>query len=137
MAQTDTNQGEFHIMDNAEKNIYVKKQITAALLELLETKELKDISVSQITATAKVSRISFYRNYQDKEDILRVYMKQLMADFRYEHRAKDDQSEQNWETKFILSFEGAYHRNLRTETRSPEPCRLYCRFYFLWSVWMD
>lgn len=95
MAQTDTNQGEFHIMDNAEKNIYVKKQITAALLELLETKELKDISVSQITATAKVSRISFYRNYQDKEDILRVYMKQLMADFRYEHRAKDDQSEQN------------------------------------------
>ena len=37
----------------------------------------------------------FVKNYQDKEDILRVYMKQLMADFRYEHRAKDDQSEQN------------------------------------------
>lgn len=66
-------------MDNAEKNACVKEQMTAALLELLETKELKDISVSEITAKAKVSRISFYRNYQDKEDILRAYIKRLMA----------------------------------------------------------
>lgn len=67
-------------MDNSEKNQFVKKQITAALLAALETKELKDISVSQLAAAAGVSRISFYRNYQDKEDVLRAYMKQLMAD---------------------------------------------------------
>lgn len=66
-------------MDNSEKNRLVKKQITDALLAALETKELKDISVSQIAADAGVSRISFYRNYQDKEDVLRAYMAQLMA----------------------------------------------------------
>lgn len=66
-------------MDNSEKNQLVKKQITAALLAALETKELKDISVSQIAADAGVSRISFYRNYQDKEDVLRTYMEQFMA----------------------------------------------------------
>ena len=45
-------------MNNAEKNTCVKGQITAAFLELLETKELKDISVSQIASEAGVSRIS-------------------------------------------------------------------------------
>lgn len=50
-------------MDNAEKNSYVKKQITNAILILLKEKELKDISISEITSTAQVSRISFYRNY--------------------------------------------------------------------------
>ncbi len=68
-------------MNNAEKNTCVKGQITAAFLELLETKELKDISVSQIASEAGVSRISFYRNYQDKEDILRIYIKQMMDDW--------------------------------------------------------
>ena len=65
-------------MDNAEKNRFVKRQITAALLAALETKELKDISVSQIAADAGVSRISFYRNFQNKEGVLRAYMAQLM-----------------------------------------------------------
>ena len=34
-------------MDNTEKNSYVKKQITNALLSLLKEKELKDISISE------------------------------------------------------------------------------------------
>ena len=46
-------------MDNTEKNSYVKKQITNALLSLLKEKELKDISISEITTTAQVSRVSF------------------------------------------------------------------------------
>ena len=32
---------------------------------MLKEKELKDISISEIATTAKVSRISFYRNYAD------------------------------------------------------------------------
>ena len=61
-------------MDNIEKNSYVKKQITNALLTLLKEKELKDISISEITTTAQVSRISFYRNYNDKDAIIKEYM---------------------------------------------------------------
>ncbi len=87
--------GEYPIMDNAEKNAFVRKQITAALLELLEMNELKDISVSQIAAAAGVSRISFYRNYLDKEDILRVYMKQMINDWMAEHQPETGQSEQD------------------------------------------
>lgn len=61
-------------MDNIEKNSYVKKQITNGLLTLLKEKELKDISISEITSAGQVSRISFYRNYTNKEMIIKEYM---------------------------------------------------------------
>ena len=72
--QNDTGKGGlFHRMNlnNEQKNTYVKKQITAALLSLLKEKPLSDISISELTAKAGIGRVSFYRNYQSKEDILR------------------------------------------------------------------
>lgn len=61
-------------MNNAERNTYVKRQLTAALLELLKEQELRDISVSQLSAAAGVHRVSFYRSFGEKEDILREHM---------------------------------------------------------------
>ncbi|WP_285946899.1 TetR/AcrR family transcriptional regulator, partial [Thomasclavelia cocleata] len=61
-------------MDNIEKNKYVKKEITTALLNLLKEKNLEEITVSEITSKAQVGRVSFYRNYKNKEDILKQYL---------------------------------------------------------------
>ena len=72
-------------MDNAEKNSYVKKQITNALLTLLKEKELKDISISEITTAAQVSRISFYRNYDDKETIIKEYISLTLNEWNKKH----------------------------------------------------
>ncbi|MCD8011279.1 MAG: TetR/AcrR family transcriptional regulator [Lachnospiraceae bacterium] len=69
-------------MNNEEKNTYVKKQITEALLKLLEQYEFDEISISQITTFAQVSRNSFYRNYKNKEDILLHYVRRLFTDWR-------------------------------------------------------
>ncbi len=68
-------------MNNEEKNTYVKKQITEALLKLLEQHEFEEISISQVTAFAQVSRNSFYRNYESKEDILLKYIRRLFLDW--------------------------------------------------------
>ena len=57
--------------NNEQKNTYVKKQITLALLELLKEKPLVDISISELTQKAQIGRVSFYRTYQTQEDILR------------------------------------------------------------------
>ena len=65
-------------MNDQEKNTYVKTQLTAALLELLEEKALRDISISEIASAAGVHRVSFYRNYLRGTDI---------ADFRGRHAA--------------------------------------------------
>lgn len=72
-------------VDNAEKNSYVKKQITNSTLRLLKEKELKDISISEITTTAKVSRISFYRNYDDKDTIIKEYISLTLNEWNKDH----------------------------------------------------
>ncbi|HCE74243.1 MAG TPA: TetR/AcrR family transcriptional regulator [Lachnospiraceae bacterium] len=73
-------------MNNEQKNSYVKKQITAALLGLLKEKSITDISISELTHRAQIGRVSFYRNYQTKEDILRAESDRLIKEWgrRYE-----------------------------------------------------
>ena len=54
-----------------KKNQYVKIQITNAILDLLKEKDIDEITISEITSKAQVGRVSFYRNYKNKEDILK------------------------------------------------------------------
>mgnify|MGYP003447061330 CR=1 FL=1 len=84
---------ECNIVDNTEKNNYVKKQITNALLRLLKEKKLKDISISEITTTAKVSRISFYRNYHDKDTIIKEYMYLTLNAWNENHPQNNEHTE--------------------------------------------
>lgn len=69
-------------MDNEERNSYVKNEITKALLELLKEKDLKEIKINEITMKAQVGRVSFYRNYQDKEDILKQYLEKIIKEWK-------------------------------------------------------
>ncbi|MBE7069451.1 MAG: TetR/AcrR family transcriptional regulator [Ruminococcaceae bacterium] len=57
-------------LSNNEANKITRESICTALLELLKTKDFKDISVSELVRRAGVSRQSFYRNYKTKEDIV-------------------------------------------------------------------
>lgn len=83
------------IMNNQEKNSYVKTQITKAMLVLLEQYEFDKISISQITDTAQVSRNSFYRNYSDKEDILIKYIRKLITDWDTAYKNQGHDSNAN------------------------------------------
>lgn len=68
-------------MNNEQKNTYVKRQMTAALLRLLKEKNFADISVSELTSAAKVGRVSFYRNYRNKEDVLKSESDRLVKEW--------------------------------------------------------
>ena len=68
-------------MNNEQKNTYVKKRITAALLALLKEKPLSEISVSELTSRAEIGRVSFYRNYGSKEDILKEESDRLIREW--------------------------------------------------------
>ncbi len=46
-----------------------KNMIGDALLSLLKHNELKDIPVSRITTKAKVSRVTFYRNFECWDEV--------------------------------------------------------------------
>lgn len=81
-------------MDNYQKNQYVKKEITKALLELLKVKDLNEISISEITLKAQVGRVSFYRNYQSKEDVLEQYLNFIIENWNhYDHLSEQSTDE--------------------------------------------
>lgn len=77
-------------MNNQEKNTYVKKAISDAVIKILKEKSLNDISISEICNVAGVGRASFYRNYQNKEDILKQYNLKLIKEWgeRFENDPK-------------------------------------------------
>ncbi len=58
-----------------EAHIIVMESITGALLQLMEHKPLAEITVAELCRRAGISRISFYRNFKSKEDILVLHLK--------------------------------------------------------------
>lgn len=68
-------------MSNEGRNAYVIKHLTEAFLSLLVKKPIEDISISELVDTAEVGRASFYRNYESKEDILKVYLNTLFREW--------------------------------------------------------
>lgn len=53
-----------------EVNVLTKECIVTALLRLMEVKNYQDISITEITNLAGVSRMAYYRNYNNKDEIL-------------------------------------------------------------------
>lgn len=86
------------IMSKASiNNKRVKKQITEGLFSLFSKKPFSEITITDIVNESKVARASYYRNFQNKEEIIEVYMDDLrddlMKDIEYEEEDKIFNSE--------------------------------------------
>ena len=63
---------------------FTKSCIMEALLQLMHTKDYNDISITDITARAGVSRMAYYRNYRSKDHILMDYMCSIIKEYAAE-----------------------------------------------------
>ena len=61
-----------------EENKRVKDEIAHAFFLLLKQKHSDEISVTEITNKAKVSRMAYYRNFKTKIDIIEYYLREVM-----------------------------------------------------------
>lgn len=57
-----------------DQNKLARERIVAALTELMSEQDYASITITEITQKAGVSRMTYYRNYSSKEDILRKFM---------------------------------------------------------------
>ena len=64
-----------------ENTSYAKSNLTEALFLLLKEKPLKEISIKELCDRAGLSRLSFYRNYSSKEDILKQHLTGITSVF--------------------------------------------------------
>lgn len=60
--------------NNNSQNLITKESILTALMILMEKKNFKEISITELTKKAGVSRMAFYRNYNNLEDIITDYL---------------------------------------------------------------
>lgn len=56
------------------QNVLSRKWMQEALIKLLKTQDLYEISISDLTKKAGISRVTFYRNYEDISDVLFDYL---------------------------------------------------------------
>ena len=59
----------------------VKDRIAGAFIRLLKKREYHEITVVDIITEAQAGRVSFYRNFTDKDDVLRYYIASVTDDW--------------------------------------------------------
>src|SRR5215469_3186597 len=69
-------------MTQQVKNLRLRrtqKLLREALIELIEERDFDSLTVGEITKRAMVSRAAFYRNYQDKYDLVEQIFEEAMS----------------------------------------------------------
>lgn len=77
--------------------------IFTALLQLLEKKPYEEITITDITKRAGVSRMAYYRNYQSKDEILTKHLEQVYERL-LDHAEQHDLSQEQFWMSFLLEF---------------------------------
>lgn len=82
----------YHMNKKQEANAFVKECITTALLQMMETQNLEEISIIDLIKKAGVARNSFYRNFDSKKDVLAKHLLTLIQEWAEEFEALGDET---------------------------------------------
>lgn len=115
-----------------EANALVIECITTALLEMMKKRPFNSITITALTQRAGVGRVSFYRNFESKEDVLRKYLKNIMDEWFKPYEGLDglDSSEKMFEYFYenkdlyvLLYRQGLAHISLQSimDACGPKP----------------
>jgi len=98
-----------------------QKLLREALIEIIEERGFDALTVGEITERALISRAAFYRNYQDKYDLVeQIFDEAMQALFKILAMPESIHSPQTWERFFehIAEYERLY-RALLGQKGSP------------------
>lgn len=101
-----------HLSEPTSKlSLRSQEWIQTALFQLMEKKEYSRISITEIADTAGLARQTFYRNFQDKDEILLKYLAGLMKEMWKDFHEKSILDEEmfitlfrNWKQNVPLSL---------------------------------
>ena len=61
--------------------MFIKECITDALIKQMKIKPFHEITITELVKVAGVSRVSFYRNFKSKQDILERHLIVLIQEW--------------------------------------------------------
>ena len=70
---------------NAKTTEFLKECIADALIKLLKTKPIEKISIPEIVETASVGRMTYFRNYANKNEAVTFKIMRLWERYAQEH----------------------------------------------------
>lgn len=73
------------ISNFTKRNRFTRQCIGEAMISLMHTKEYEQISVSDIVKKAGISRVTFYKYYHSKTDIINDYLKEIISGYLEEY----------------------------------------------------
>lgn len=82
----------------------IKECIYEAYLQLLEERQSDNISITEITEKAGVSRVSYYRNYNSKIDIINDYLKDYVEYYNKINNIDNNATDFNTHLYHILNI---------------------------------
>ncbi len=82
-----------------------QESVYQALLILLQDKKFENLTITEITKRAGVSRPAFYRSYQTKEDIVLVYARNLFDEILQKERSIPNRTKEGTVQRFFEYFD--------------------------------
>lgn len=79
---------------NASRNKAAREAITEALFSLMEEERFSLISVCDIVGVAGVARMSYYRNFESKEQVIEAYIDRLHDELLADDLGKGSDAQQ-------------------------------------------
>lgn len=67
-----------------------KYSLIKALLETMETKPFEDITIKELTEKAGVSRLTFYRHFQSKEEVILTHINYVFESYFIEMKEQEN-----------------------------------------------
>ncbi len=111
---------------------YLKKCLRESYFSLLKEKSMANISVSEIVKLAGLSRMSFYRYYQTKDDIVRQYIDDSFLEFMKELASNLDKDVQ---VSAVLLF--SYFRSNKIQMKTLIEQGLFYLFFESFSRFLQ
>lgn len=94
-------------LSNLEANKITRDALKNSLITLMNEKEFKNITISELTKHSGVSRCAFYRNYHSKEDILLEISKDTVKEI-YQVLSKSKNNSFMWYKKCFEEIKKYY-----------------------------
>ncbi len=72
------------------RNQHIRMCIATALIKLMETKPLEGITITALVKEANVSRMTFYKYYTSKQEVLADYMYEIVNEYMMDMKVRTD-----------------------------------------------
>ena len=96
-------------MSTKNSNFFSRDCMVQALIQLLKTKSLSNITITELTERAGVSRMTYYRNYHSLDDIFSSYLKDLVESYRQDVATWPDKGNYNDSRNMLHCYEYFNH----------------------------